>query len=352
MRLSVGDVFTRLKAESLAADGADGPARAALGAELRDHLPWYLRAAIGLGAWLATGFFLGFLLFFLDIDDAIVQILAGLALLVLAVWQRRGTTSEFRRHASVAVGLAGFGLVMAGLYDQVDARATGVIVVVMSAALIRLMPDMVFRFLATLAMVAAIYVSVVDERSAWAYELVTIAVVALTALVWRYRVRDRDPDVEEMLRPVGYALVVALFIALLIGMSTHLGRLSFDTGRWLIVGRLTTIGITLALVALVWKIIDEQGGALGSPASIAALLGVVVLGATTLTSPGIPAGAAALTLAFDRRDKVLLGGAIVFLLVFGAVYYYAMHLTLLEKSGILAASGALLLALRHRLARA
>lgn len=352
MHLSVADVFRRLKAEALATDAADGPARAALEVELRDHLPWYLRAAIGLGAWLATGLFLGFLLFFLDIDEALMQIVIGAALIALAVWLRRRTASEFLRHAAVAVGLAGFALVVVGLYDQLDARATGVVVAVLSAALIRVMPDVVFRFLVTLAMVAAIYVSVVDERAARGFELVTLVVVVLTALVWRYRIRDRAPDVEEMLEPVGYALVAALFVALLIGMSTQLGRLSFDTGRWLIAGRLTTIGITTALVALVWTIMEEQGRAIGSPTSIAALLAVVVLGATTLSSPGILAGAAVLTLAFDRRDKVLLAAASLFLLVFGGMYYYAMHLTLLEKSGVLAGSGLLLLALRHRLARA
>jgi uncharacterized membrane protein len=352
VRLEVADVLARLKADGLATDAADAPARAALEAELHDHLPWYLRIAIGLGAWLATAFFLGFLLFFIDIDDAIIQVPVGLLLVALAVWQRRRTSSEFLRHATVAVGLAGFGLVIAGLYDLVDARATGVIVVLLSATLVWLVPDSVFRFLATLAMIAAIYVSIVDERSAQGYELATIAVVALAAFVWRYRVGDRSADVEEMLRPVGHAVVVALFIALLVGMSTHLGRLSFDTGRWLIVGRVTTIGITVALVALVWRIIAEQGWPMNAAASVVALLSVVALGAITMTSPGIVAGVAVLTLAFDRRDKVLLGMAIAFLLVFGSVYYYAMHLTLFEKSGVLAGSGVLLLAVRHRLARA
>jgi hypothetical protein len=347
----VADVLSRLKADGLATDGIDAPARAALAAVLRDHLPWYLRVAIGLGAWLATAFLLGFLLFFLDIDQAGVQVPVGLALIAVAVWYRRRTTSDFLGHASVAVGLAGFGMAVAGLYELVDARATAVVVIGLSAALVRLMPDSVFRFLASLAMIAAIYVSIVDERSAWAYEVVTVAVVVLAALVWRFRVGDRGADVEDMLRPVGYAVVLALFAALLIGTSTHLGRFSFDTGRWLSVGRLTTIGITAALLLFVWKIVDEHGSAAGSPASAAALLGVVALGAATLSSPGIVAGSAVLTLAFDRRDKVLLGIAIAFLLVFGAVYYYAMHLTLLEKSGVLAGSGALLLAIRHRLVR-
>lgn len=351
MRRSVADVLTQLKSEGLATDAADAPARAALGAELRDHLPWYVSAAVGVGAWLATAFFLGFLLFFLDLDEGLPQIGVGLLLLVLAVWQRPRATAEFLRHAAVAVSLAGLGLVIAGLWERLDSRITSAIVVTMSAALIRLMPDRVFRFLATLTMTVAIYLLIMDEPWLRGFELATLVLVALAGLAWRLRLDERTSDVAEMLRPVGYALIVALFGALLVGMSTHLGRLSFDTGRWLVVGPLTTIGITVALLALVWRIIDEQDRPLNSGPSVAALLGVVALGTSTLSTPGIIGGAAVLTLAFDRRDKVLLGMAVVFLLFFGSVYYYSLHLTLLEKSGVLAGSGALLLALRHRLAR-
>lgn len=352
MRLSVADVLAQLKSDGLATDAADARARAALEAELRDHLPWYVRAAVGVGAWLATAFFLGFLLVFLDLEEALPRIGAGLAFLVLAVWRRPHTTSEFLRHAAVAVSLAGFGLVIAGMWEQFDSRVTAGLVGIMSAALIRLMPDRVFRFLATITMVVAIYLLIMDERALRGFELATLAIAALTALVWRFRLDERSANVVEMFRPVGYALIVAVFGALLVGMSTQLGRLSFDTGRWLVVGRITTIGLTVALLALVWKILDEQGRPMNSGSSVAALLGVVALGASTLTTPGIVGGAAVLTLAFDRRDKVLLGMAVVFLLVFGSVYYYSLHLTLLQKSAILAGTGALLLAIRHRLARA
>lgn len=352
MRLSVADVLARLKAEGRATDAVDAPARAALQTELDEHLPWYLGAAVGLGAWLATGFFLGFLVYFVDIDDAFGRIVLGIALVGVAVWQRRRAGSGFLRHASVAIALAGLGLIIVGLDDWVDTRAAAVVVMLLSATLIVLMPDSVFRFLATLVALAACYVAVAGRGSTWGYEVVTIVVVALVAVTWRFRIRDREPRMEEMLRPVGYAVVLGLFVALLVGSSTQLGRLSFEPGRWLIVGRMTTIGVTVVLLALVWLIIDEQGGATDSPSSIAALLGVVALGATTLTTPGIIAGAGVLTLAFDRRDKVLLGMAVAYLLVFGTVFYYSLHLTLLEKSGVLAGSGALLLTLRQRLKRA
>ena len=47
-----------------------------------------------------------------------------------------------------------------------------------------------------------------------------------------------------------------------------------------------------------------------------------------------------LALGFDRRARALIGLSTVFFLTFGAAYYYGLNLTLLQKSGILAASGA------------
>ena len=54
-------------------------------------------------------------------------------------------------------------------------------------------------------------------------------------------------------------------------------------------------------------------------------------------------------LAFDRRNPVLLGLGVLFLLVFASVFYYSLNLTLLEKSGVLVGSGVLLFAVRRAL---
>lgn len=353
MRRSVGQILTELAREGLATDAARDPARAALAAEHADHIPWFLRVAVGFGAWLATGFLLGFALSIAPLDDPATRLVAGVALIAAAVWLRPRTTTEFRKHAAVAASLAGQGLVIAGLYELTDsARATAAIVVLMGTALLRLMPDNVHRFLTTLAIVLAVYVTIVADGTRGAFEAVTVVLVAATAMAWRFRLRDRPAAWNTLLRPVGYALIVALLVALVVGSSTHLGRVSFDAGSWLALGRVTTVAFTIALTVLVRVIIDEHAGAQSGAAAFAAYAGVAFLALTTMSTPGIMAGAWVLALAFDRRDRVFVGLGIVFLLVFGTVYYYNMHLTLLEKSGVLAASGALLLAIRHRLARA
>ena len=353
MHRSVGDVLDQLAREGLATDATREAARGALAAEHADHLPWYLRVAVGFGAWLATGFLLGFALAIAPLDGAVTRLISGLALVAGAVWFLPRAASDFRRHAAVAASLAGQGLVMAGVFELTDsARATAIVVVLLGVVLLRLMPDNVHRFLTALAIVTAAYVAIVEERRTGTFEAVTVLLVAATAITWRFRLRQRSDAVHALLRPVGYALIVALLAALVIGSSTHLGRVSFDAGRWLALGRVTTAAVTAALATLVWAVLDEHDGHHSGAAAFAAYAGVAFLALTTLSTPGIMAGAWVLALAFDRRDRVLVGMGIVFLLVFGAAYYYNLDLTLLEKSGVLAASGALLLAVRHRLARA
>jgi uncharacterized membrane protein len=72
----------------------------------------------------------------------------------------------------------------------------------------------------------------------------------------------------------------------------------------------------------------------------------VLLGLLTLSTPGLIAAVAVLTLGFDRRNRILIGIAAVFLVKFASVYYYSLRMTLLAKSVVLVASGVLLLAAR------
>ncbi len=352
MRLSVADVLGRLRAEGLATVEADEPARNALRAELLDDVPWYLRMAVGLGAWTATGFLLAFFLAIADLDDGATRVVVGALLVAAAIFLRRTSDSDFRKQTAVAASLAGQALLLVGLHDLFDSvRGTTATTMLLSLALLWQMPDRVHRFLSTLALVVAAYAFIIDETTLRLFEVTTVALAAAVGLVWRYRVRDRGAFVAEMLEPVGYALVTALFAALLLGSAAHFGHVIIDTTRVAVLGRLTTIGLTVGLVALVWVIIDEHNGSLGNGKTFAALVGAIALGAATLSTPGIVAGAAVLVLAFDRRDRVLLGMGVIFLLVFGSVYYYSLHISLLEKSGVLAASGVLLLAVRNRLAQ-
>lgn len=81
------------------------------------------------------------------------------------------------------------------------------------------------------------------------------------------------------------------------------------------------------------------------------LLALAVTAALTLRTPGIIAAAGVLGLVFHRRNVLLLGLGVTFLIGFGALYYYDLSLSLLAKSGALVGSGLALLALRQFMVR-
>lgn len=353
MRLKISDVLAYLKAEGHAPAGADDAVRAALAAELDAEMPWHVRTAVGVGAWLATAFLLGSVFAIAGLRDDQARAIVGVLLIATAVAVRRQSSAEFLQQAAVATSLAGQALVIFGIAELLDsAVVAGITGTVLSIALLWLMPDRVHRFLSALIGSGSAIAAAVATEVPAAPEVTTLALVACTAYVWRVGIRDRDAAIAEMLEPVGYGLVVALFGVLLVDMATSMETFRGVTRelRTEMLGPATTIGITLAFMALVWKIMDEHGTSHGSGQSFAALVGVAALGAGALSSPGIVAGSAALVLAFDRRDRVLLGLAVIFLLVFGSAYYYSLGLTLLEKSGVLVGSGLLLIAIRQRIA--
>ena len=84
-----------------------------------------------------------------------------------------------------------------------------------------------------------------------------------------------------------------------------------------------------------------------NPYSIFAILASTILLAILLyQAPGIIAAIILLLLAFQRGNRVLMGIAIIFLVVFFVAYYYHLNITLLMKSLTLMSAGACLLILR------
>lgn len=355
MRLTMEALIARLVDEGLATADTPGRARVALTAEVEGHLPWYMSLAVAIGAWLATIFLLFAIFAISGLRSETAQIVVGMMLAAGAIFARREADSEFLRWAAVAVALAGLGLITAGVGGALDSPVwAAAACLVVSIAFVWLAPDYTLRFLATLSAGGAIFVLLVGNKLPLGFDTGIVVVIAAIVFVWRYKVADRADSLAEMLEPVGYALLIVLFGALLARTvaTTHSHwslDLSRDVGSF---GPLATIACAAALLALAWRVLDEHGSSLSSPTSFSVLAGVVLLGAGTMEAPGIVAGIAALMLAFDRRNTVLLGMAAIFLIVFGSFFYYSLEITLLQKSGVLVGSGLLLLGIRRRVARA
>jgi uncharacterized membrane protein len=350
VHLPISDVLRQLRSEGLVGAEADGDVRKALEGFEQDAIPWYMRVAIGFGAWVATGFLLGTFFGIADLEGDAARIAAGAALVVAAVLVRRTADAEFMRQAAVASSLAGQALILAGLSEMFESGiVVGIAGVILSVALVWAMPDRVHRFLSALIGAGSAMAFVVDLEQPGAADIMTLGIVALAGYVWRVGAPERSDAMDEMLEPVGYGLIVALLGILLVGAAFSLRDFAQEMSARL--GPATTVGITIAMVALVLAVLKEHDAQRGSTLTIGAVAATLALGVATLSTPGIIAGASVLVLGFDRRNRVLIGLAAIFLVVFGSVYYYQMSLTLLEKSGVLVASGVLLLVVRWDLER-
>src|SRR5687767_6004031 len=212
MRLTVGEVAAQLQAEGLAGPDEMAALGARRGHSSDDDVPWFVRAAVGVAAWAATAFLLSFLFGVRILEHDVTRIVVGILLVVAALAVRRTASAEFMRQAAVAMSLAGQGLIIVGTGELTDSPVlAGTLGTVMAGVMIVLMPDRVHRFLCTLIAAGCSVVALRELERGYALEIVAIGLVLASAVVWRIGVRERSATTAEMLEPVGYGLLVALF---------------------------------------------------------------------------------------------------------------------------------------------
>jgi hypothetical protein len=368
MRLTIADVLNQLVAEGLAPPDSVDRARAALEGAVDTSPPWFARVIAGFGAWIATVFLIGFLVIAKIVDEETSAIIVGAILVAGAAYLRRtaDVEQEFKRQLALAGSLAGQVLVIVGVIGETrSALLGGLVALAMSTVLVPLVPDQAHRFMSGAIGSIAALAAMADLHLAWTAgdlgplgtivvrgtDLAALAIVALTGYIWRIGIRERSRELADMLEPVGYGTVAALFGVLLFSSLFAVaddlvrGPQSTRVNAWHL-GPLTTVGLTTALIALALAIFSEQRVKPRREAVLVALAAAVLLGLLTLSTPGLIAAVAVLTLGFDRRNRILVGIAILFLVKFASVYYYSLRMTLLEKSIVLVASGLLLLAAR------
>jgi hypothetical protein len=340
VRITVGALMTRLGAEGLANDADTAAVRAALNVTGDEQLPIYLRILVGLGAWVATILLMFFLFALGLLEDKSAAVVFGVVLVSGAVWLRHSARGDFWRNATVAASFAGQGLIVAAVEMIWRTSATAfTVAAIISIVMIVLVPDPLHRFVSTAIAVGATAAALVALHTPRAMDITALLTVVVAAWVWRVDVRRHSDEATEMLAPVGYGLAVGLFGLCLFGAfhsvvdgaRTHAPAL----------GAVTTDGIAVMLALFVMTILREHDTSPSSVVGVTILVIIALFAAVTARSPGIIAGVSILLLGFDRRNLVLIELATAFLIVFGAVNYYTLDLTLLEKSGILIASGAL-----------
>jgi hypothetical protein len=308
---------------------------------------WYIQAAMGVSAWIAAIFIIGFIVTGVVLSEsAAAYIIAGLIFCGAAVGAKRFfPRSIFVGQLTLAVSLAGQGLLMAGFYIGTESLiVTCLLTIVMEAALIALYPARLHRFISSLAILGALLILIYGEWELYeATHILVFLLAGLALAIWYGDSWAAGRDLQELTRPVGYAAVIVLLGLLL--PSVILG-LDFVDQWWI-----STVLLLIAFLGLVF-LIARSGGMALSPVVIGALAGAgVVLAVLTWQTPGILASLTILLLGFWRGQRLVWGLAVAFLAFFIGAYYYNLDLTLYEKSLILMGTGALFFLARYLLLR-
>lgn len=329
-------IFLKLVSEGLLAAEDEARLAGAARATAASAVPWYVRVLSGAGAWLATGMFLLFAAMtrLFELDAALIVL--GLMLVGGAVALRRSASVEFLVQLALAFSFTGQTLFAVGMAETVDASEETVVassLLILSAVLLVVYRDAVHRFLSTLVMAGCV-AWLVEELNVGAAEHVAIVLVTAGALVAWERPAALRGVWAELQAPLAHGAITAVLIATTPQLFGYLSE-----GTWI-----SAAGFTVAALWIERAVFRELGiGARARPALLA-YGATVLLGGITVVAIGLQAALLAMLLAFHRRSPVLFAQGAALFVAFTTKFYMDLHLTLLEKSAVLALSGGLFLA--------
>lgn len=344
MRPPLLEVLRQLGREGLVdPEGLDGMLAVADQGE-QHSAPWFVRLLVGCGAWVAAGFLGAFLAMIEWIPEGIgAAVFGGLLLTGVGALRRSpaASGSDFLQQLALAGWLVGQVMVVFGVGEGTDSLplAAGIALLVQAAS-VAFLPDPVARFLASGFAVAALLTLMLHWKVPHSHELAILLAFVPGGLLWWHRSGLLAGPLPQAVNPVGYGLICSAFALLLLALADPFDQ--HPSG--LLAGNALSIGVLVMAGALL-------GERLRSGPGLAVMGFVLLLGLATSSAPGVMAAAGTLVLGFRSGERTLQGLAWTFLLFFLAAFYYNMNVSLLEKSGLLVGSGALLLGLRALLRR-
>lgn len=304
--------------------------------------PWYVRLLTFAGAVVAA-FFLASALFLLGILDEQGGAYIGIGVILIAATLalRPRLEALFLEQLALILSVVGSACVVAGVGMLTDlgwAALTTLIVVELVVLLGY--ADFLRRLLATVAIVLGAVVLLIERDVTNAVHLIILALVLAVPAVWMQESRWVTAGRADLLRPVGYGLPAMLLALLVLSTFGDSADALADLRLWWI--ETLVLGATLA--GVVGVVLRRLGRSPTDRLGAILLAALAALTALTLPAPGILGGLLVLVIGFHRGLPILMGLALAALAGFVAAYYYSLALTLLAKSGVLVASGLVLLA--------
>lgn len=310
------------------------------------HTPWTVRVMLAIAGLIAAASLLGFLGagFMIVFENKTASITTGAMLLLAAfVLFRTQGKSDFWAMFALAVSLAGQVLVLFGLFRD-GAWTAGLfgLTAALQFVLALVMPNYIHRSLSAYAAAIAFQYACFAAGVPF---LVAGAVAATVAALWlneaRFGVR------HAVAEPLAYGFTVAFMQIAGASLFGH-ARASFfivrmDAGAWPWAEPLCIAAVLIVSTAV---LLIRAGWTPSARPMQWSMLAVVLVCIASFKAPGIMACVLIVLLGFSNGNRVLAGLGIAALVLYLSGYYYLLEVTLLTKSGVLLATGVVLLAVR------
>lgn len=298
--------------------------------------PIILKVLTGISAWVASLFLLGFIIIAIKPDGSSILsiglLLAGFAITLHYTARNAGT---FVAQSTLSCMMCGHVMLLFGIVDSVSTHDE-LLTLSITQTLLCALPIWVMRrsaYQASSLLFAAFFWTcyAVEMNSPWLFRLLlAVEVSALAALtLWRARTNS-----------FGYALALAIgaTIFFLDWVQSFSWHQRFDEPLW------PTSLIMAAFVAAIGAHFLAEADR-KQPKVI--LLFIMLLAMAFLSSPGLLFTVALLILGYGLRDRIFGGLGLIGLPTFIIYFYYSLQVSLLEKSGILFASGIICLLIAY-----
>jgi hypothetical protein len=298
-------------------------------------MPWYVRLVVGVGAWVtamaAIGLGAAILFVALEIDfDGGIGILGAVYFIVGIFLLRQEQSGVYLQQLGIAVAAAGVAMIALGVGLEADELWVATLVtVVVTAVVIVMTPSRTLQFLAALLAACLFAMTLLEQKVPYYLDFAALAGPAGVVLMLRPLQRDLQPTAIVLL------MLFPLFAIFGPDEFRWVGSV-VETGGWF--AKALHIGLFLWLVSIHWQRAGtpDARARLG-PFAVAAVIVCVLL------PPGGSAALVIMMLAFvlGSRPLALLGTLLQIYYI--SRFYYDIDATLLMKSGMLTAVGAVLL---------
>lgn len=342
---SLRELLSDLETRGHAPSGTLERAARELAAET-EKTPWYVTLLMGAGAWLATIFFLVGCASLLDFSSGGTSwAVVALVFLSLGLGARRFSSHVFVAQLSLGLTLAGWcaGVVAGSEWINNDFVAQVLVGGGLAALVYWLHPDFAARFFVSAAAWALITYWFFEDAADEALILFNVPLIVATIAAGLLLSR---PALSRGLQPLGLALALTLAFTLPF-YSAEFAAPPEPLPSWP-----SVLVLNAALAVLAWRLLKEAGPQALREFGPLCLMAVAALGgACFFGGPGLLAALFLLVLGHATGRRVLEVLGLVALPVFLFLFYHDLQVPLLAKSGIVIASGLVLLALRFFLMR-